>query len=249
MIEIPSNVIAIVPLSKSFSKEYQKVLKSLSNNIKRDWFVKHAYYCLPLTIGNQSGFVVKSLYDFTVVWNGGQKPLDVTVEMHDPDEYNKWKNLQKLEPHFGMGTVTIQHGFSIRTPKGINIMTGNPPNYYIDGITNMTGVVETDNLRRDFTFNFKITRPNFEIKICKGDWIGYFIPYPRHFVDHFSLTDAYDIFTDELIEEEIQCGRDFGKERSGPDRQKLGGNGRRYWNGEDIYGNKFPDHQKRLKPY
>lgn len=249
MIEIPDNIITIIPLNKSKKDDYKLVLQSLHNCVKRDWFVKHAYYCLPLTIGNQYGFVVKSLYNFSVTWNGGERPSDVTIDFENIEEYNQFKPLQKIEPHFGMATITIQNGFSIRTHPGVNLMTGNPPNYCIDGIYHMTGVVETDNLRRDFTFNFRITRANTEIKINKGDWIGYFIPYPRHFVDKFSIVEASNIFTDEQIEEELQCGRDFGVERQTTDQLKHGGNGRRYWKGEDVYGNKFPDHQKKLNPY
>ena len=54
-----------------------------------------------------------------------------------------------------MGVVTIQNRFTFRTPPDVNLMTINPPNYWIDGIQHMTGVIETDNLRRDFTFNLK----------------------------------------------------------------------------------------------
>lgn len=246
MIQVPPNTIAILPFNDYFKGQHNLVIQSLHNCVKRDWFIKHAYYCLPLTIGNQYGFVIKSLYDFTVHWNGGINPSDVTIKFDDPVEYGQLIGLQKIDPHFGMGTFTIQLGFILRTPEGVNIMTGNPPNYFIDGITHMTGVVETDNLRRDFTFNLKITRAGHDIKIRKGDWIGYFIPYPRHFVDPFSVVDSQDIFTQDQVKEEQKCSDDFGIERSKLDVHKPRGNGRRYWNGEDVYGNQFPDHQKNL---
>jgi len=246
MIEVPPSTIAILPFNDYWKGQHNLVIQSLHNCVKRDWFVKHAYYCLPLTIGNQYGFVIKSLYDFTVHWNGGINPSDVTIKFDNPTEYGQLFGLQKIDPHFGMGTFTIQLGFILRTPKGVNIMTGNPPNYFIDGIAHMTGVVETDNLRRDFTFNLKITRAGHNIKIHKGDWIGYFIPYPRHFVDTFSVVDSQDIFTQDQVNEEQKCSDDFGVERSTMDPKKRNGNGRRYWNGEDVYGNQFPDHQKNL---
>jgi len=246
MIKVPPSTIAILPFNDYWKGQHNLVIQSLHNCVKRDWFVKHAYYCLPLTIGNQYGFVIKSLYDFTVHWNGGINPSDVTIKFDNPTEYGQLFGLQKIDPHFGMGTFTIQLGFILRTPKGVNIMTGNPPNYFIDGIAHMTGVVETDNLRRDFTFNLKITRAGHNIKIHKGDWIGYFIPYPRHFVDTFSVVDSQDIFTQDQVNEEQKCSDDFGVERSTMDPKKRNGNGRRYWNGEDVYGNQFPDHQKNL---
>ena len=126
-------------------------------------------------------------------------------------------------------------------------MTINPPNYFIDGIHHMTGVVECDNLRRDFTFNLKVTRPNYLIQIKKNDWIGCFIPVPRYFVDSFELVDAKDVLTEEEIKIEIQAAADAGKERETVDKKKRHGAGRRYLKGEDVYGNKFPDHQRRLK--
>jgi hypothetical protein len=110
----------------------------------------------------------------------------------------------------------------------------------------MTGVVETDNLRRDFTFNLKITRPDTEIIINKGDYIGCVLPIPRHFVDKFELVNGYDIFTNEQIEEEQRAMHDFGVERSTKDIYKPHGNGRRYFKGEDVYGCPFSDHQNKL---
>ena len=110
----------------------------------------------------------------------------------------------------------------------------------------MTGVVETDNLRRDFTYNLRITRPNHTIKINKEDYIGCIIPYPRHFIDKYSIVDATKVFDNESIQKERECAKAFGVERSTIDQQKKHRNGKRYWRGVDIYDNKFSDHQTGL---
>lgn len=246
MIVVPENTIAVIPYADYWDSLHTEVFEPLRGQLKREWFVTHAYYCLPLTMGNQYGFVVKSYYDFEVTWNGGEYVKDVSIKFDNPAEYQRTLGLQQVSSHFGMGTVTVQLGFALRTPPGINLMTQNPPNYYIDGITHMCGVVESDNLRRDFTFNLKVTRPNHPIRIRKGDWIGYFIPYPRHFVDPFIMKNGRDLFTNDQIQAEQKCMEDFGQERIHLDPQKPNSNGRRYFNGEDVYGNKFPDHQKRL---
>lgn len=249
MIIVPENTIALIPTNDFFKNSYSSIIYPLIGQIKRDWFVKHAYFCLPLTIANQYGFMVRSLFDFTVMWDGGDSPQSTKVEFLDPiEEVHKLVGLQRIDSHFGMGTITIQIGFTIRTPPGVNTLICNPPNVFTDGIGHMTAVVETDNLRRDFTFNLKITRRNHIIRISKGDCIGYFMPYPRHFIDKYKLVGGYDIFSSELIKEEQRCGQDFGTERRIEDTKKPHGNGRRYFNGEDVYGNKFPDHQKRLDP-
>jgi len=240
--------IALISHTPNFQKDeiVNSLFYSLKGEATRDWFIKHAYFCLPLVMGNQHGFVLKSIHDVEVEWNGGERPEDVSVEYLDKDFYNNHIALQSIKSHFGMGTVTVQTTFQLRTPTGINLMTINPPNYYIDGIYHMTGVIETDNLRRDFTFNLKITRPNFKIKIKKGDIVGCVIPYPRHFIDNFKLVNALNILTPEQVEAERKCGDDFGKERATKDVNLPSRNGRRYFRGEDVYGNKFDDHQKRL---
>lgn len=252
MITVSENKIMAISFDPKWQKqEYiDMVFESLKGNQKRSWFINHAYHCLPLVIGNQYGFVVKSLHDFEVIWDGGETPSSVKVNiLNDEKEYRKIYALQNINSHFGMGTFTVQMPYQLRTPKGINLMTTNPPNYFIDGIYHMTGVVETDNLRRDFTYNLRITRPNHTIRINKGDYIGCVLPYPRHFIDKFqidNITDGETVFDEEQINEERRCMADFAVERSTKDINKPNRNGKRYWRGVDIYDNKFEDHQTGL---
>ena len=245
---VPDNTIALIAHTQSLQTDQNVDLlfSSLKGDFKRDWFVKHAYFCLPLVMGNQHGFILKSIHDIEVIWNGGQAPSDVVVNYLDKNYHDANAAIQSIRSHFGMGTITVQTTFSLRTPKGINLMTINPPNYYIDGLYHMTGVIETDNLRRDFTYNLKLTRPNHLVRIKKGDIIGCVIPYPRHFIDNFDIVNGSKVLSEEAMEEERKCALDFGKERAELDKHKKYGNGRRYFNGEDVYGNKFTDHQTQL---
>ena len=243
MIVVPQNKLVTIPENDLYKNSMELILEPLKGNKKRDWFIQHAYFCLPLVIGNQYGFGIKALKTFSIIWDGSDSPSGVKVEILDAGDNPEY---QSISSHFGMGTVTIQNRFTFRTPPGVNLMTINPPNYWIDGIQHMTGVVETDNLRRDFTFNLKVTRVNEIIIINKGDFIGCVLPIPRYFSDNFELVSGYTIFTEEQIKEEQQIMRDFGKERSMEDRHKKNGNGRRYHNGEDVYGNKFEDHQRGM---
>lgn len=243
-LSIPENKIVAIPHNKSVTINSEEQYQSLVGEKRRDWFSDHAYLCLPLTIGNQYGFVVKSAHTFDVTWNGGKHLKDLKITMIDFIGDNKH---QYINSHFGLGILTVQNGFTLRTPPGVNLMTINPPNYFIDGIQHMTGVVECDNLRRDFTFNLKVTRPNHTIRINRGDWIGAFIPVPRYFVDSFEMINAKDCLTPEQIEVEQKTSDDFAAERNGPDREKAHQAGRRYFQGEDVYGNKFLDHQKRIR--
>jgi len=244
MIEVSDKTIAAIAFTEESESAIDLILEPMQGKIKRDWFVDHAYFCLPLTIGNQYGIGIRCLQGFTAIWTGGISPTDVMIEFDENDEP---QNYQVIESHFGMGTITIQNLFTLRTPPGVNLMTINPPNTWIDGIQHMTGVVETDNLRRDFTFNLKITRPAYPIRVNKGDLIGCVLPVPRYFCDQFVVKSGKELFTEEQLQEERDCMESFGKERREEDPKKKHGNGRRYYNGEDVYGNKFKDHQKAVK--
>ena len=244
--KIPDNsIVAIAGDTKWQSQDYvNMVFDSLKKKTKRDWFIQHAYNCLPLIIGNQYGFVVKSLYNFDVVWNGGGEPNDVQITINE--NTNETWGLQNIAPHFGMGTFTIQTNYQLRTSPGINLITTNPPNHFIDGLYHLTGVVETDNLRRDFTFNIRVTRPNYKIHIKKGDYIGCIMPYPRHFIDTYSIESAERVLTESEISEERKSAHQLGVERSTVDIHKKDRNGKRYWRGYDYEDNKFEDHQQSL---
>lgn len=245
MITVPENKIAAIPYDGIYRHRQHEVFTSLRGQSKRDWFSTHAYLCLPLVIGNQYGFVVKSLLDATIVWNGKAGTEDTTIIAQDKPQ----DDIQTIRSHFGLGIITVQTPFTLRTPPDVNLITMQPPNYYIDGVQNMVGVIECDNLRRDFTFNLKITRANHPIRIRVGDFLAAFMPVPRNYVNQFEIVDGYDEFPEDLVREEQQAMGDFAREREGPDLKKKHAAGRRYHKGEDVYGTPFPhSHQTHLKP-
>jgi hypothetical protein len=236
---VPDKAIAVVFNPGVNKLQAMELMAPLRGELKRDWFTSHFYYCLPLTIGNQYGFVFKAERDFEAVWDGSSEPNGVTLYMAEA------ARMQTVSAHFGEGIVTIQNPWHFRTAPGVNLMTITPPNMPQHGIHHMTGVVETDNLRRDFTFNIKLTEPGARVSFKKGDPIGAFIPIQRYYVDDFNLVDAATIFTEEDIAEEWAVGTDFAIARQTVDMAKPHQAGRLYFKGEDSRGNKFPDHQKR----
>jgi hypothetical protein len=241
--EVPENTILIVPNSIGSTGFYEEIVFPLKGHIKRDWFNEHFYYCLPINIGNQYGFVVKSLRDFTIKWDGTfNKTKDISINFLNNDNEDK----QIIASAFGNGVVTIQNHFSIKTPPGINIMTIQPPNMFIPTCVSMTGVIETDQIRRDFTFNIKMTVPEYEITIKKGDPLGAFIPIQRRFVDNFNISLVSDIFDERLHFNEIEEMYTLSEERQTVDKNKPHASGRKYFNGIHSTGKKYPDHQKRL---
>lgn len=249
MIQIPENTLVAVADNPEFAGCHKYIVESLAGKPRREWFVKHAYHCLPLTIGNQYGFAIRSLYTFSATWHGGDHADSVEVNIlagdgRTPDHSSP---CQFVKSHFGMGTVTIQNRFTFRTPPGVNLITINPPNHFVDGLHHMTGVIETDNLRRDFTYNLKLTRPGHTVTINQGDWIGCVLPVTRYFQDDFVLRGAEELFDADQIAAEQHTMQEFGVERSQRDPEKPGGNGKRYFRGEDVWGNQFPDHQRTVR--
>jgi|TARA_B100001094_G_C18142713_1_gene778845 hypothetical protein len=242
---IPENSIVITPTVNTDMHwdMIPDIIEDMRGKVKRDWFVDHAYFCLPLTIANQYGYGIRSLSTFEVIWNGGNAPQDLEVNMIDEDA----SDIQQISSHFGMGLITIQNNIVVHTPKFVNMMTMNPTNMFIDGLYNMNGVVETDNLKRDFTFNVKVTRPNHTIRVNKGDIISGMMPIQRYFVDSFHVKNGKDVMDSEYLEHINQINIDFGIERGEVDINKPHGNGRRYFNGEDVYGCPFHDHQRKIK--
>lgn len=210
---------------------------------KREWFDAHFYRCLPLSIANSYGYVITCEYDFAVIWDGGNKIDSLQLLLPSYVENNAKGLFPLLQSHFGHGILTVNPPFFLRTPKGINIMTIHPPNYIIPGMTTMSGVIETDNLRRNFTFNLKVHLPNVQISIPKGTPIAAFIPIPRYFVDNFSMRFADEIFSEEVIVEEFQAANDSHIKRQEIEYGLIPPVGRDYFRGQDVYGNKFKDHQ------
>jgi len=232
------NKILIFTEDDRYNDSVQDIIYDFRGNPARDWFVDHAYRCLPLTMGSQYAFGIKSLHTFEVEWNGGDALEDVVVTILSEDNPNQF-----VSSHFGMGTFTIQNRFTFTTPPGVNLMTMNPPNMYIDGLTNLNAVVETDNLKRDFTFNIRITRPHHKILVKAGQIVSAVIPTPRYFIDSFELQLATEVVSEREIAERRQMMLDFGTERNILDPDKSKGNGKRYLLGEDVWGNQFEDHQ------
>jgi hypothetical protein len=242
-INVPNNTIAIFKDPNISYERINNILEPLKNNKKRNWFDPHFYHCLPLTIGNTYGFVIKSEFDFAVRWNNGNSYEDLKFDFNLPQEKVD-KMYPRIESHFGHGVITIAPPFTLRTPPGINLMTINPPNFILPNITVMTGVVESDNLRFPFTFNLKVQLPGMRIMIPAGTPLAAFIPVPRHFVDSFDLKLAEELFDKAIIDEENDAREAHENHRKNIEPTLPGKIGKLYMKGKDIFGNKFPDHQK-----
>ena len=237
LVDVPDKTIYVITEDPNFNDLPAALIEPLAGQKGRGWFIDHFYFCLPITFGNQHGFIVKLLHDVIVRWDGqlGLGSLKVHLLGTTPEHQD-----QIISSHFGSGILTIQNRWTFRTPKGVNLMVTQPPNFPIEGIMHMSAVVETDQLRRDFTFNLKIMTPNRDFYIPKGTPIGCVLPYPRHFIDNYQIALHPP---GEAFANERKAMQDFGNARTNYDREIPG---LLYMKGVDIYGNKFAEHQKSL---
>lgn len=246
--EVPSNNIIIVPgygKEHEFvkNKKYKDIIEDFRSNPKRDWFPQHFYHCLPIVIGNQYGFGIKSLYNFKALWNGGSGTEDVQIEIED---YVDSHTAQKISSHFGSGIITLSHYFYLRTQPGMNLMVLPAANHFVPNLSSMTAVIETDNIRRDFTFNLKILEPNKEIIVKKGDVLTSFLPIPRYFIDNFKFLQIDEVFSLSTIQKEGYEVNELGRQRSEEEPHEPP-YGKKYFRGIHANGEKFNDHQTKVK--
>jgi hypothetical protein len=250
MIIVPEKTVAFVPIildeeGNSWNGDVSRFLKPLNQSHERDWFTPHFYKCLPLSIGNMQGFVFSVPFDFSIHWDGGYKRESLQFSFNK-EEYDAGDITFGSE--FGYGIATLHMPIVLKTPPGINLMTIAPPNFPLPGISPMTGVVETDNLRFTFTLNLKIDIPDSQINIKKDYPLVGILPIPRYFCDSFDLVSAYDIVDESLVKEE-QLVIEENKILRDITNKKLRNNegpyttDKIYYRGKDIRGNKFKDHQ------
>jgi len=228
-------------------KDIDLFLNPLNTNHKRDWFTSHFYKCLPLSIGNMQGFVFSLPYEINLAWNGGNKPEDLLIQMNE--DVNAYEGVNFIYPvsEFGHGILTIHFPLTLKTPPGVNLMTIAPPNFLLPGLTPMTGVVESDNIRFSFTLNIKIDFPNLQYRILKNTPLMCIIPIPRYFCDSFELKNAYDLFDKDIVDEEIMVVQEHGKKRDFDNLKSNYVTDKIYYNGKDVCGNNFKDHQLPTK--
>ena len=245
---IPDNNIVIFSNcgvgGKLFKEEkYKDIIEDFRSNPKRNWFPQHFYNCLPLVIGNQYGFGIRSLYNFKAIWDGGESPESINLEIED---YPDREHAQEITSHFGSGILTLSHYFILRTAPGINLMVLPPANHFTLNLMSMSAVIETDNIRRDFTFNLKILEPNKEVIVKKGDILTSFMPIPRYFIDSFEFKVVEDLFDQGTINKEILDTNELGRQRN-EEEPHIPPYGKKYFKGIHAFGEKFNDHQTKVK--
>ena len=216
--------------------------------INREWMdgtaSRFAYRCLPLTVANQSGWIIRNPRSFCVRWNGGAARADTVLSFDEspPDD--------RISSLFGHGTVTFNLPYLIRTPAGINLWVKGPSNWPKHGVQALEGIVETDWTAASFTMNWKLTRPHDIVRFERGEPVCMLVPYPRNLLD--SLSPKLRPLADD---EELQLAYEqWSNDRNAfhqlvasgdPDAVRRGWQ-KDYFQGRDPGNDRFDGHQTRL---
>ena len=129
---------------------------------------KYAYRCLPLTIANSAGWEIICPDDMVVQWNGGSALKDTKLHFKNGVPYAK--------SHFGGGIVTFFVQAIIKTSDEYSLYVTGPANSPKDGISPLTGIIESYWSNHSFTMNWKITAADKPIFFSKGEPFARFFP-------------------------------------------------------------------------
>lgn len=139
---------------------------------------RHAYRCLPLTIANTHGWEILSPCSFEIRWNGGPASTDITFYCFDDFT---WLG-EFVSANFANGIVTFSPGYIFRTSPGWGLFVSGPLNSPRDGLSALSGVVETDWLPYPFTMNWQLTRPG-SYRWDKDEPFCAIFPMPREAIE------------------------------------------------------------------
>jgi Family of unknown function (DUF6065) len=199
--------------------------------------------CLPLRIANQMGWLLLNDHPVEVIWNGGSKTSDLTVQSTGINS-----RPPNILSHFGHGILTWSLPYLFRTSPGYNLYVRGPSNTIKDGTTALDAVVETDWTAATFTMNWKITKPGLPIRFHLDEPICMFFPVRRHQLNNFS-SGIYRIADDKSLEEQFLAWK--GERSSFLERKQKDQNLRKNWQkdyfkGRSVMGVHFPEHETRL---
>ena len=149
----------------------------------REWMNANNGYakkCLPMTIANVAGWVIRSPVTFTASWSGGENVGTTGFVFHDPYErYSK-----TITDHFGQGIITFNLPWLFKTSKpGIGLRVSGLPNDPRFNVTALEGFVATDWLPFTFTMNWKISKSRIPVTFAKGDPVCFITPTTLDFVE------------------------------------------------------------------
>jgi hypothetical protein len=209
-----------------------------------------AYRCLPLNIANAHGWEILSACDAEACWLGRAGTEDVKVRLPRGDHAFAPVSL------FGQGTLTFHIPGLFRTPPGWDLWVGGSPNRPKEGISPLSGIIETDWSPYTFTMNWRFTRRNHWVRFTAGEPICFIFPVQRGILEQFTPTIRPLASNPDLHQQFAAWSRsrnEFQAEQAtSPAAAPAGKWQKRYYRGLDMANRTGAEDHKsrlRLKPF
>ncbi|TVQ61562.1 MAG: hypothetical protein EA379_06035 [Phycisphaerales bacterium] len=130
--------------------------------------------CLPLTMANHAGWIIRSPAAFIARWNGDPTPgASITFEFADERSASY---AESVRSHFGSGIITLSIPYLFRTEPGVALLARGAPNEPKPHCAPLEGLVETDWSPSTFTMNWMITTPHADVEFRVGDPLCFLQP-------------------------------------------------------------------------
>ncbi len=142
--------------------------------------------CLPLTMANRAGWVVRTPVGFKATWGGKTESASLKIEVTDGEE----RLGAGITNSFGSGIISFVIPWLFRTSPGIGMLVRGPTNFSVDGATPLDGFVETDWSPYTFTMNWRVLRRNKPVFFKKGDPFVMLTPFPTDLLERFDVQFA-----------------------------------------------------------
>lgn len=165
-----------------YAIDYKKALPIKYGVKQRNWIdnADHLLYNdIALTLANQSGWEFRAPDTFTIDWNGGDKPTDLSVTSFVKDAH-------LFDTSMGHGICSIRTGYVVKTPEDYAILAMGAPNFFVDGAVQLTTLIETNWAHMTFYLQWKMTRPG-KVTFQKNDPIGFVTVIPHRQLENIEL--------------------------------------------------------------
>jgi hypothetical protein len=207
---------------------------------------RFAYRCLPLNVANAYGWELLCPSAFAASWNGNAG-LDCITIM--PDTAAR----PPAVSHFGSGVLTFHVPCLFRTEREFDLMIQGPVNAPKDGISALSGIIETDWAPYSFTMNWIFTRPNATVRFERGEPFCHVFPIRRGMLEE--LTPELHVISEEPKLKELHDQWQFKRSMFNADLKRTGTQAQKekwqklYYRGLNPDGtpNDVKDHRTRVR--
>lgn len=213
---------------------------------RRRWMDEFAngfpYRCLPLSIANQCGWVVRCPVGFAATWYGGQAATSVRLSFDEhPERFCK-----EITSHFGGAVLTFSLPWLFRTAPGVCLYVRGLPNSFRAGATALDAIVETQWAPMTFTMNWKLHDEHRTVRFEQGDAIALLMPVSLPLIES-TEPRIRPIDADPALAAEFRAWSAYRSgfiertDRAPEEWQKD------YMAGRHVDGKAEPEHKSRLK--